>query len=98
MTKRTIPEIRQRMFELSNELALLSNRQIEIAVELEELANETYRRTYERAPVTSRRITNEVRLSVVKMATDYPELSHQAIAEVHNINLGRVSEILHGKR
>ena len=57
-----------------------------------------YRRSYNRAPVTSRRVTAEIHASVRTMAEDFPELSHQEIAEAHNINIGRVSEILHGKR
>ena len=98
MTKLTIPQIRERMIELANEQAALARRQIDIAHELEDLAHETYRRQYTRAPVTSRRITNEVRASVRQMVQDHPDMPHQQIAEIHNINLGRVSEILHGKR
>jgi anthranilate/para-aminobenzoate synthase component II len=32
------------------------------------------------------------------MAACEPDASHQEIATAHGINIGRVSEILHGKR
>jgi hypothetical protein len=32
------------------------------------------------------------------MAADFPDMSYQSLAEAHDINIGRVSETLHGKR
>lgn len=98
MKKLTIPEIREEMQLLSAEQAVLSRRLLAIAKRIDALAAETHRRTYTRAPVTSRRITPAVRASVRRMATVKPDLSQQALAEAHDINIGRVSEILHGKR
>jgi hypothetical protein len=96
--KRTIPEIRELIFELTDESKRLARRQLYIATKIEALTNETRRRQYERAPVTSNRVTAAVRQSVRDMAAQHPDLSHQALAEAHGINPGRVSEILHGKR
>lgn len=96
--KRTIPEIRELIAELTEESKTLARRQLYIATKINQLAEETRRRSYERAPITSRRVTAAVRLSVRAMSAIDPELSHQALAEAHGINIGRVSEILHGKR
>lgn len=96
--KRTIPQIRELIAELTEESKTLSRRQLYIATKIGQLAEETRRRSYERAPTTSRRVTAAVRASVRLMAANDPDMSHQALAEAHGINIGRVSEILHGKR
>jgi hypothetical protein len=98
MTKLTIPQIREMISELTDEGIKLSRRQFEINSHINALMQETYRRSYSRAPMKSKRITADVRLSVWAMAKDNPDMAHQDIAEAHNINIGRVSEILHGKR
>jgi aryl-alcohol dehydrogenase-like predicted oxidoreductase len=96
--KLTIPQIRDLITELTDESKTLARRQIYIATKIHKLSEETRRRSYTRAPTTSRRITAAVRASVRQMAADFPDLSHQEIANAHGINIGRVSEILHGKR
>ena len=96
--KRTIPEIRELIAALTEESKVLARRQLYIADKIQQLSEETRRRAYERAPVTSRRVTQTVRASVRRMAEFHPEMAHQALAEAHGINIGRVSEILHGKR
>lgn len=98
MAKRTIPEIRELLGQLAEESKTLARRQLYISQKISQLAEETRRRTYDRAPVTSRRVTAAVRSSVREMAELNPSMSHQALAEAHDINIGRVSEILHGKR
>ena len=94
----TIPQVRDRLNALVLEQRELADRQQTIAREIESLIQHTYRRKYDRAPVTSRRVTAEIHASVRAMANSFPALSHQEIAEAHNINIGRVSEILHGRR
>ena len=94
----TIPQVRDRLNELVLRQRELADEQQSIAREIESLIQHMYRRSYNRAPVTSRRVTAEIHSSVRSMAEDFPELSHQEIAEAHNINIGRVSEILHGRR
>jgi hypothetical protein len=96
--KRTIPEIRELIAALTEESKVLARRQLYIAREINKLAQETRRRSYDRAPVTSRRVTAAVRASVRQMAADFPDMSYQSLAEAHDINIGRVSETLHGKR
>ena len=96
--KLTIPQIREQVQQLTDEGTKLARRQYEINLRINALMQETYRRSYTRAPVKSKRITNDIRASVHHMAANNPDASHQEIAEAHNINIGRVSEILHGKR
>ena len=98
MSKLTIPQIRDLIAELTEESKTLARRQIYIATKIQRLSEETRRRSYTRAPVSSRRITAAVRASVRGMAACEPDASHQEIATAHGINIGRVSEILHGKR
>jgi len=98
MTKLTIPQIRDLIAELTDEGTKLARRQYAINLRINALMQETYRRSYTRTPVKNRRITADVRASVRAMAAANPDASHQEIAEAHNINPGRVSEILHGKR
>ena len=94
----TIPQVRDRLNALVLEQRELADRQQAVAREIEGLIQHMYRRSYNRAPVTSRRVTAEIHASVRAMADSFPELPHQEIAEAHNINIGRVSEILHGLR
>ncbi len=98
MSKLTIPQIREEVQQLTSESAVYARRQIQIAARIEALMQETYRRSYTRAPTTSRRITAAVRASVRQMVADFPDMPHQDVATSHGINIGRVSEILHGKR
>ena len=96
--KLTIPQIREEVQQLTAESTQLARRQFEINSHINALMQETYRRSYSRAPVKSKRITADVRASVRAMAANNPDASHQEIGDAHNINPGRVSEILHGTR
>jgi hypothetical protein len=96
--KLTSPQIREEVQQLTAESSQVSRRQIQINARIDALMQETYRRSYTRAPTTSRRITAAVRASVRQMVADFPDMPHQDVATSHGINIGRVSEILHGKR
>lgn len=96
--KRTIPEIRELISALTEESKTLARRQLYIATKINALAQETHRRTFKRAPITSTRVTAAVRKSVRDMVAANPDMPHQEVAERHNINIGRVSEIVHGHR
>lgn len=98
MSKLTIPQIREEVQKLTAVGVQLARRQLEINARINALMQETYRRSYTRTPVKNRRVTADVRASVLAMAANNPDASHQEIAEAHNINPGRVSEILHGTR
>lgn len=65
---------------------------------LHELANEIKRRPSTRSPNHSDPITDELREQIRQTALLSPELSQFQIAEMYNVNQGRVSEILKGKR
>lgn len=96
--KLTIPQIREEVQQLTAESTQLARRQTRINARIDALMQETHRRSYTRAPVKSKRITAAVRASVRGMAACEPDASQQEIATAHDINIGRVSEILHGKR
>ena len=98
MAKRTLQEIRDLIADLTEESKRLARRQLYIANKIAALSEETKRTYHGRAPTASRRVTAAVRLSVINMAEEYPGASHQALADAHGINPGRISEILHGKR
>jgi hypothetical protein len=85
-----LPEITQRLRELAVELH---------CDELEELANEIGRRSSgQRAAATSTPMTDALRDQIRAMKEAEPGLSQAEIGNRLNINPGRVSETLRGKR
>ena len=67
--------------------------------ELDELADEIGRRpVVQRAPTTSSPMTDKLRAEIRKMKAAAPRLSNAEIGRRLNINPGRVSETLRGKR
>jgi hypothetical protein len=86
----TIPQIRARLHELADETGI---------EELAELADATRRRPPLRvASVRSRPIDPAVLDAIRAYAVAHPDTHAQEIAEVFNVNHGRVSEALIGKR
>jgi hypothetical protein len=70
-----------------------------VAEELRSLAGELKRRPSNvRSPQTSTHITPRLIFEIQQFADANPYLSHQAIAKKFNVNQGRVSEALRGKR
>jgi len=99
MTKRTIPEIRELIYELTAESQQLAKRQTQIAKQITKLAQETTRRSPVRyGPRRRRMVTPAIVTSVKAMAAAHPNMLLDEIAQAHNIDGGRVSEILAGKR
>lgn len=85
-----IPEVRK-------ELRLLAIQLNE--PRLSELANELTRRPYVRkARVKSAKMTDAMEISIKAFAARQRHLSFVEIAQYYNINPGRVSETLAGKR
>jgi len=85
-----LPEVAERLRELARELA---------CDELDELADEIGRRpSGQRAPVTSAHMTDALRGEIRAMKAANPDLSHAEIGRRLNVNPGRVSETLRGKR
>ncbi len=67
--------------------------------ELNDLADQIARRpSGPKAPVTSQPMTDKLRQEIDRMKRADPNLSHAEIGRRLNINPGRVSETLRGKR
>ncbi|MGA2313867.1 MAG: hypothetical protein ABSF87_16105 [Xanthobacteraceae bacterium] len=91
-----IPEVAKRMREIAK---LIQSDHPGESGELLELADELKRRfSGPRAPATSTPMTPELAEEIREYAEANPSMSHQAIGEVFNVNLGRVSEAIIGKR
>jgi hypothetical protein len=85
-----VPYVRDRLRELAHELA---------APELETLARELERRPpVRRAPVSSEPMTPELADAIRADAAANPDATMSEIAARYNVNPGRVSEVLAGKR
>lgn len=88
--RRTIPEIRARLFELAGELD---------CPELSDLAEETKRRPpVRRAPKRAQHVTEALQEQVRDFAARHPRMPMRAIGQKFGIDQGRVSEALAGKR
>jgi hypothetical protein len=92
-----VPEVAARMREISVEIQAGFPDE---AAELIDLADELKRRsaTGPRAPATSTPMTPELADEIREFARDNPGMSHQDIGVVFNVNHGRVSEAIRGKR
>lgn len=85
-----IPDVRARMRQLAGEHGI---------EELYDLAEELKRQpAVRRAPVQSASMTDELAAAIRAYAAAYPTASFTTIARVFEVNAGRVSEILRGKR
>ena len=85
-----LPEVASRLRELADELD---------CDELNDLADEIARRPAgQRAPISSAPMTDELRRRILDMKAANPSLSHAEIGRQFNVNPGRVSETLKGKR
>jgi hypothetical protein len=88
----TIPEVRERIRQLAEAHPQISG-------ELLDIERELHRRPVkERAEPRSEPMTPELRTTIRMYRREYPYLPLQAIADVFNVNIGRVSEALRGKR
>ena len=88
--KMTIPEIRDRLKELTEKHKI---------PELSDLADQMYREQYgNRAPIQNDKFTEDTAEKIRNYKKDNPTAQHQDIAEVFNVNIGRVSEALSGKK
>jgi hypothetical protein len=85
-----LPHVATRLRELAAELG---------CAELSDLADEIGRRPpRERAPATSVPITDALKARIRAMKANEPHLSQAEIGRRLNLNPGRVSEALRGKR
>lgn len=87
---RTIPEIRDRMIQMADEHGL---------PELKELAEQTRRRRpIRRAPSRRKNPDNAEAEHIRAFAASHPRADYQEIASRFGTNIGRISEVLSGKR
>lgn len=103
MAKRTIPEIREAVREITARLRLqgdLGSGYLLDLADIDALMDETKRRPpVRRAEVEAPPITPEFAEKIRTFARDNPSLSYTKIARNFGlINTGRVSEVLAGKR
>lgn len=85
-----LPDIANRLRELADSIPY---------PELNDLADQIGRRAIgTRAPVTSVKMTDEIRDEIHRIHKENPKLSQHEIARRVGVNPGRVSETLHGKR
>lgn len=85
-----IPEIRERLHALADELDV---------AELHQLAEATRRRRpVRKAPVKSRPVDPAVKVQMRAYAASHPDAQQREIGQTFNLNAGRVSETLAGKR
>jgi hypothetical protein len=85
-----LPEVATRLRELATKLG---------CDELNDLADEIGRRpSVQRAPTASAPMTDALRNQIRAMKNADPSLSHAEIGRRLNLNPGRVSETLRGKR
>lgn len=90
-----LPDVAKRMREIA---MLIQSDYAAEADELLELAAEIKRRSGTRAPASSTPMTPELAEEIKEYADANPGMSHQDIAVVFNVNHGRVSEAIIGKR
>ena len=92
-----IPEVANRMREISTQIHGSFPAE---AMELAQLADELKRRSpsLPRALATSTPMTPELADEIREFAEVNPGTSHQDIAVIFNVNHGRVSEVISGKR
>jgi hypothetical protein len=85
-----LPEVAAKLRELADEFGY---------EELNDLADEIARRpSGQRAPISSAPMTDELRQEIIALKEANPDLSHAEIGRRLNVNPGRVSETLRGKR
>ena len=88
-----IPEIQKRMTVLAEEMQNLAREMVDLADELKRR-----KPVKPRAKPSSRKMTPELAQEIRDTAKGFPKMSHAMIAVIHNVNPGRVSEALAGKR
>lgn len=97
----TIPEVRDALYDQAQRLRAVGYEVLpeDLASQMVTWADGLHRRRKKTsAPVTSARVTPALARAVREYAAAHPEEPQYKIAQKFNINPGRVSEILAGKR
>lgn len=86
----TIPEVRERLYELADELH---------QPELKQLADELRRHYHgHRAPAISRHLDKDLSVQIREYVREHPDETMHLVGVHFKVNQGRVSEALFGKR
>ncbi|PWC54413.1 hypothetical protein TSA6c_00360 [Azospirillum sp. TSA6c] len=94
-----IPEVRDALTQLAADLAAGRATQKQGAARIGELVPELYRRpARRRAPVECSPPTPEVAEQIRTIARMNPRLSYRKLADMFDMNIGRISEVIAGKR
>lgn len=90
-----LPDVQARLLAISGDARL----PLSVRLELADLAaHMSRRRSSVRPAVVSERLTPEIRAEILECREAFPELTQTEIAFLFNVNPGRVSEIVRGKR
>lgn len=101
-----IPEIRDRLTVLAEDMRQMA---INLAMDADELQTkarqiEQYvaelhrRRSKGRAPRSSAELTPALKREIIAYAKAHPRTGYKKLSDLFNVNIGRVSETLRGKR
>lgn len=89
-----IPEARQRLSQLSEKLK--ADGKNSYATEIDQIIDMMHRKRIKKvkASTTSHKITPHLAYEIYNFCEKRPEISNQRVAEIFNVNQGRVTEIL----
>jgi hypothetical protein len=91
--------VEQLIVQQRHSMSLGGDRQQHVLDGLEVLASAMHNRVPEqRGRATSKHVNDAKRAEVHQLRADHPDWSQQEIANASGVNIGRVSEILKGKR
>lgn len=95
---KTIPQVRKRLLEIAGHIK--RNVSDELGDELFEMVEDLKRRAPVRRATkdSGRDLTEEVVREVRQYAENFPDMSYMELSVALNVNAGRISEILAGKR
>jgi hypothetical protein len=87
-----IPEIRDELTSIADNLDKVADRLTQLCIELHR------RPAVRKARASSKPLDKAVAAAIRQTAARHPGWSYHDIAEHYNVNIGRVSEVLRGKR
>lgn len=85
-----IPEIQQRLLEISEETDNEEIRELAFAL--------SRRKSFHRAQPTSEKMTDELKSSIRSFVRSNPGMPQTKVATMFNVNPGRISEVMRGYR
>lgn len=96
---RPIPIIRERLVEIGTELSAMGARAAALGQEVQELALETRRRSpVHRGRNQHKPLTDDQKAQIHEYAEAFPDATYKDISLLFDTSVGRISEVLAGKR